>query len=265
MKNMRSLQQRRRSSFGLGRIAAIIGVCCILGLVVVRPVWLERLFIETAVSSSFIREALADTADGVRTGMMSVQEVVDEIVRVREENTQLRLRAALYDEMRAERDRLYSRFGRDVELRGVLGHVLASPARSPYDTFILDIGSADGVSTGDAVLFDSTLSVGVIESTSQHGARVRLFSSPAYESQVSIGTSTALVTAVGRGGGSFELRVPKDLPVAVDDALMLVGAQRGALGFVQSVEARDADSFQTVYATSPINLFETREVLVIPR
>lgn len=261
---MRSLQPRRRG-IRPQWIATLAGVCCLVALIAVRPAWLERLFIDTTISSSFVRRALADTADSVRVGMMTVQDVVDEIARVREENAELRLRAALYNEMRAERDRLYARFGRDETPLGVLAHVVASPARSPYDTLILDAGAAHGVSTGDEVLFDTTLSVGVIESVSERGSRVRLFSSPGYESQVSIGTSTALVTAVGRGGGSFELQIPKDMPVHLDDALMLVGAHRGALGFVRNIEARDADAFQTVLATSPINLFETREVLVIPR
>lgn len=239
------------------------GIVCCVALALWSPQWLDRMSIRVAVSSGFIRTAIADSADTVRTGMMTVSDVVDELRRVREENAALRIRAALYDEMRAERDRLYQRFGRTSETQGVIAHVLVSPARSPYDTFIIDAGSAHGIAVGNEVMFDTTLSIGVVEEVGAQGARVRLFSSPGVENQVSIGTSTAHMTAVGRGGGSFELEVPKDITVNVDDALMLAGAQRGALGFVRSVESRDADAFQTVYAASPINLFETREVLII--
>lgn len=259
---MHSLQQHRRRPRGTYRIGIGLLIGCALLVAFTRPAWLERFFLDTLVSTSFVREVVADTADDVRVGMMSMRDVVDEIRALRGENAALRVRAALYDDVVADRNRLYQRFGWDMAVVGTIAHVVAAPTRSPYDTFVLDRGSTAGVREGDIVWFDHTIALGKVEQVSDAASRVRLFSSPGYEQYVSVGTSSAMVSAVGRGGGSFELTVPKDIPVALDEPLYSIDVTLGVLGFVRDIKARDADSFQTVYAASPINLFETREVFI---
>jgi cell shape-determining protein MreC len=196
---------------------------------------------------------------------MSKQDLATENQVLREENTRLAVRAALYDEVIAERDRIFERFGRDPMMTGVLTRVVAAPSRSPYDVILIDAGTDDGISEGDEAWFDTTLMLGTVESVSSNAARVRLFSSPGVETPVIVGTSTeALFTAIGSGGGAFEVSIPKDIPVTVGDALMLPTEGHGTLGFVREVTSHDTDSFQTVRVILPINLFETREVLIRP-
>lgn len=265
MKNMRFLQPRRHRTFRPSYLATAGAIFLALLIVVVQPHWLDVLFLEASGGMFAANAAITEGAHGVRTRLLSKQELEAENEALREENTRLTIRAALYDEVAAERDRLFERFGRESSVPGVLARVIAAPSRSPYDVFLIDAGSADGITAGDEAWFDTTIMLGVVESVSPHAARVRLFSSPGIENSVSVGaTSTALFTATGFGGGAFELSVPKDIVIEKDDALLLPGEGHGVLGFVHEVVAHDTDSFQTVRAALPINLFETREVIIRP-
>lgn len=260
---MRSLQPRRHRTFRPSYLATAAAIVVAFLIAVIQPHWLDAFFLEASDGMFAVRAALVESTDGVHARLMSKQDLAAENQALRDQNARLTVRAALYDEAVAERDRIYERFGRDVATSGTLARIIAAPSRSPYDVIIIDAGSSEGIKTGDEAWFDATLMLGTVESASEHAARVRLFSSPGIETGVQIGTTTtAIFAAVGSGGGSFEVSVPKDIPVDIGDALMMPNEGHGALGFVRETLAHDADSFQTVRAVLPINLFEAREVLI---
>ena len=263
MKNMHFLLPRRHRTFRPSYLATAAAIVAAVLIAIVQPHWLDVLFLQASGGMFAVRAELVQGADGVQARLMSKQDLAEENQMLHDENARLAVRAALYDEVIAERDRIFQRFGRDPMMTGVLARIIAAPSRSPYDVILIDAGADDGIAEGDEAWFDTTLMLGTVESVSSHAARVRLFSSPSIETPVIVGTSTeALFTAVGFGGGAFEVSIPKDIPVMVGDALMLPSEGHGTLGFVREVVAHDADSFQTVRAILPINLFETREVLI---
>ncbi len=260
---MRFLQPRRHRTFRPSYLATALAVFAALLIAIIQPHWLDVLFLEASGGMFSASAAITDSADGVRTRLTSKRELEAENDALREENIRLTLRAALYEELKAERDRLYDRFGRSTSTAGVLARIIAAPSRSPYDVVLIDAGSSDGIAVGDEAWFDITLMLGTVESVSPHAARIRLFSSPGVETHVSVsGTSTALFTATGVGGGAFELSIPKDIVVEKESALLLPGEGHGALGFIKEITVHDTDSFQTVRAILPINLFEAREVVI---
>jgi|GEM_PF-3453982 len=263
MKNMHFLLPRRHRTFRPSYLATTVAIIAAVLIAIVQPHWLDALFLQASGGMFAVHAELVQGSDGVQARLMSKQDFATENQMLREENTRLAVRATLYDEVIAERDRIFQRFGRDPLMTGVLARVVAAPSRSPYDVILIDVGTDDGISEGDEAWFDTTLMLGTVESVSSDAARVRLFSSPGVETPVMAGTSTeALFTAIGSGGGAFEVSIPKDIPVTVGDALMLPTEGHGTLGFVREVTSHDTDSFQTVRAILPINLFETREVLI---
>lgn len=263
MKNMRSLQPHRPPRrFPVGPIPAI---CIVVALVVAgaSPMWLQRGVLSVTSPLWRARSVLAETVNKAAGRFMSRDELEAENDRLREENALLSIKGALYDERTSEVARLESLLGRGSDNeRSILARVLASPDASPHDSFIIDRGASEGIASGDRVVFGHMVALGTIDVASAHTSRVSLFSTPDMTHEVSIGTTSARFEAVGQGGGMFLVRIPKEYSVAPNDALMEVGTN-AALGFVRSIESNDADAFQTVYAVMPVNLFETREVIVV--
>ncbi len=263
MKNTRFLQQHRSSRrFPVGPLQAfsLIAALVIAGT---SPTWLQRSLLSMTTPLWRVRSVLAQGVNDAAGRFMSRDELEAENARLREENARLVIKGALYDELTSNVARLESLLGRGpTNAEGILAHVLASPSASPHDSFIIDTGSSEGIAAGDKVIFDDMVAVGKVDLVSAHTSRVLLLSAPEMTHEISIGTSSIRFEAEGLGGGMFIVHIPKEYGVAENDALMLSGT-RETIGFVREVVAKDSDAFQTVYAVMPINLFETREVIVV--
>lgn len=263
MKNMRFLQPHRDQGRFPIRLRHALPIAVLLVLVWASPRWLEKSIFSLGTPLFTLRTALAEGTVSLTNRFIRRDELLAENERLREENARLSLKGALYDELHATVVRLETLLLRTPEDGApILAHVIASPAGSPYDSFVIDVGLSDGVSVGDQVIYDETIVLGSVTLATEHASRVALLSSPGTMIEASIGTNASVVTVEGRGGGMFVMKLPKDAVVSAHDAIVPRGDTK-ALGFVAQTESNDSDAFQTVYAVMPINLFETREVLVL--
>ncbi len=135
---------------------------------------------------------------------------------------------------------------------GVKAPVLVRPPQTVFDTFIVGKGSAEGVKVGDHV-FSGIVRIGEITRVSPGSAEARLFSSPGNEFQVSLGREGEF-TARGKGGGTYELKVPQDVAVKVSDPITTTGTEVTLYGNVEYIGADKSDSFKHVLFRIPLNL-----------
>ena len=250
--------KRRKSA------ALLISICvCVvlISIVSVQPSFITRtlLFITSPFHSA--RENLSANAESFLGGFESRQSLVDENKTLKEELARAKIKADLYDSLRKK----YSGISDSAtsSTNTIPGFILATPPFSPYDTLIITIGTAQGVSVGDRVSFDSTVALGVIDSVSKNASRVRLFSSPGYEQEVRVGTNDFLLLARGQGGGVFEISIPKESVVARNDNVFLGSGE--LLGIVKQLNENDAEAFVIAQVVMPQNIFEVRTVVVHPQ
>jgi len=168
----------------------------------------------------------------------------------------------------ADRDALYAenldlkkRLGREVRAARVLASVLLRPPMTPYDTLMIDAGSAEGVATGDVVSAGGTALIGAVSEVYARSARVALFSAPG-ESYDALLRGAIPVKVEGQGGGSMQARVPSGTAVAAGDAVVLPGIAGGMTATVSHVERAESESFVTLYMQLPANIFTLRYVEV---
>ena len=188
-----------------------------------------------------------------------------------EENKRLRGELDIAKAKLLDRDLLYEenlelkkRLGRPfIPDTVVTGFVLARPDKTPYDTFIIDIGEGAGIAAGDNVVLADDIIIGKIVEVYKDTAKVLLYSAPGEQIDVFVGAGGVAATAIGRGGGSFEIRLPRGVEVSEGDAVYLPGANRKILGYVAYVEMKPSDPFKTVIVRGPVNIFTVKEVEVI--
>ncbi len=164
-----------------------------------------------------------------------------------------------------ENSELKHMLGRTLRRDTVLAAVLQKPPVSPYDTLLIDIGKDENISEGDEVIAGNSFSIGVIDAVFPHEAKVLLLSAPGKTTNVLVGGKHLLTAAVGKGGGNFEVRLPRDARVVVGDAVLLPGLSNSPLGAVAEIRVRPTDTFQTILFRLPVNLFELRHVSVVRR
>jgi len=155
--------------------------------------------------------------------------------------------------------------GRQLDQAFILAAILNRPPISPYDTFIIDTGSEEGIAIGDIVMTEKNSAIGDVSSVAKNSAVVSLYSTPDRETLVAVGLERSEAPARGRGGGNFGLRLPKGVPVEIDDAIVLPNINHRLLGLVSKIETSPNDPFQTVLFSLPINLNNLRFVMIVKK
>ncbi len=173
----------------------------------------------------------------------------------------------------ADRDALYrenlelkARFGRASQVQRILGGIISRPPATPYDTLVIDAGSAEGIAQGDLVSAGGTAIVGIVSEVYTHAARVTLYSSPGekYDALLRLpGENESIPVAIeGQGGGSLRAQVPAGTLVSIGDDALLPGVAGGVSARVSSIEKGEGESFVTLYFNLPADIFTLRFVEV---
>jgi cell shape-determining protein MreC len=140
--------------------------------------------------------------------------------------------------------------GRTERADAVLAGVLARPPVAPYDTLVIDQGTAAGVVAGAAVYGPGGVPAGVVASATQFSARVALYSSPAQVTAGWVGASRVPVDLVGRGAGSFYAEVPREASTTAGDPVYAAGPGALPIGSVARVDS-DPSSPKAVLRIAP--------------
>ena len=177
-----------------------------------------------------------------------------------------------YDSLLMENANLKEIFGRTNEkMSFVLASILGRPSQSFYDTFIIDAGTREDLKVGDIVFALGNVPIGRIAEVYSRSSKVILFSNAGEKMQViiSLGANSEeeavkniSMEIVGRGGGNFEMIMPKDLTLAKGDQAVLPGLTPYVLGVVQTTISDPRYSFQKALLVSPVNVRELKFVEV---
>ncbi|MCX6752991.1 MAG: hypothetical protein NTW62_01425 [Candidatus Nomurabacteria bacterium] len=144
----------------------------------------------------------------------------------------------------------------------VLAGILAKPNQSLYDTLIIDAGGDDGVKVGDMIFAYGSVPIGKVSEVYAKSANVVLFSSPGENTEVTINGKDIAISAVGRGGGNFEIELPRDLVIDVGTEIDLPGISHYILGSVATIVSDPRDAFQKALLVSPVNVQQLKFVEV---
>lgn len=164
--------------------------------------------------------------------------------------------------LQKENDALKAELGRTPRPTGVLAHVVTLPNRSLYDTFVIDAGGAEGITVGQTAYGFNLIALGTISEVADTHATVQLFSaSGRTTSGTAVGNDVA-VTLIGRGGGEYEVRIPRDVEFAIGGLIAHQDTYSAILAEIEHIATDPRDPFQRLVAKAPINLQALKWVIV---
>lgn len=143
---------------------------------------------------------------------------------------------------------------------GVTVPVVSSTAPSPYGTFLIGGGSADGIAVGDLVFTADGFAVGRISDMQKSSAVVSEFFAPAATLEAMLANAT--ITLEGQGGENARAQISRALQIRVGDVIVSAAAGGSPVAVVGKVEADPASAFQEIYARVPSNISTVRYVYV---
>lgn len=168
----------------------------------------------------------------------------------------------IISQLTKENSELKEIMGRKISNNIVIAYILKKPPYTAYDSFILDIGSKNNVTIGDKVYADGNILIGEIVEVLVSTSKVKLYSSYGEKYEILIGENNIQATATGRGGGSFDTVIPRDVKVLEGDTIVIPNISGSVFGIVGKVISDPARAFSTVIFSQPINLYEQKFVQI---
>lgn len=213
--------------------------------------------------SSKLDQLFSQTAD---LSLSSKRELLNEIASLKS--------ARSSDVARLNKAKVLER--ENVELRQALGYiwpeeswliagVLVKPPDTPYDILVLDVGQDNGVVHDQLVFSSAGTILGVVKEVFAKQSFVVLLSTPGVRTDVVIESQGVAVVAEGKGGGVYEIHVPRSVEVERGDQIVLPGRQTEVLGQIGEVIFDPRDPFQTVFVSSSTNFYHERFVYISNR
>ncbi|MFA5932021.1 MAG: rod shape-determining protein MreC [Candidatus Paceibacterota bacterium] len=173
------------------------------------------------------------------------------------------LRMANYDSIANENVSLKEILGRKNEkVSMVLATILAKPNRSVYDSLLIDAGTEEGIKIGDIVFALGDIPVGRVDLVYKNSSKVVLFSNSGEKTQAIVGGKDVYMEVVGRGGGNFEIILPRDFILQKGDQVVLPGISPYVLAIAETIISDPRDPFIKFLLRSPVNIQELKFVQV---
>lgn len=144
---------------------------------------------------------------------------------------------------------------------GIAAPVISSIVSSPYGTFSIGAGSADGITSGALVLSSGGFVVGKVTQVQSHQSLVAETFASGTQTPVSI--DGAAVVASGQGGQA-EAQVPHGVTVLQGDPVIAPDLGARPIGVVGHVDSNPANAQQAVYIALPVPLSSLEYVYVTP-
>ena len=144
----------------------------------------------------------------------------------------------------------------------VVSAILSKPNHSPYDTIIIDIGADKNIAVDDIVFACGNIPNGRVSTIYEHSSKIVLFSTPGESTQVVVPDKDVFMQIIGRGGGNFEMILPRDFIIEPGTEVNLPGITPYVIGTVANIISDPRDVFTKALLVSPVNVQELEFVEV---
>lgn len=217
--------------------------------IVARPFWI-------------LRNASTDTSSGFFGYLQRQQTLQKENELLRDELWAFKAKEIQYELLKTEYTDLKTLVNASSTTGTLLARVISKPPFTPYDSFVVDRGSNDGVSVGDRVFAHEALIIGTVTSVASDFSYVTLFSSGGENQEFVLSRTGNAVAVSGRGGGNFEIVLPKDFDITIGDTLLEPSYDLGIVAEVYAVDESSQNSFKKIYARTPYSFSQIKSVLI---
>ena len=247
----RNLKRRRR----LQKDVIILGVVvvAVVAFYIMAPIFFTGPLTGIARPIWNIHRTVSAYLAGSRIIFQSKKELAAENKALQKNAELLALRDIELELLRNENTRLQELLNRRPGETSIAGRVLVRPPVSPYDTFVIDVGSDAGVMRGDLVVAEDVI-VGSIVRVQGRTSLAQLFSAPGATIMVSVGSENIPVEAIGKGLGNLSARLPRDLIVKEGDFVTIPSLSTRVFAVVQELRVSPTDPFQSLLFRVPINI-----------
>lgn len=171
-------------------------------------------------------------------------------------------RASAYSALEEENAQLRALVGLAAHTHGLTAPVVSSLYASPYGTFLIGAGSAEGVAHGNIVLSSEGFVLGEVADVALHTSVVHETFAP--DASVDAIVNGTAVTLEGEGGGNARATIPRGVSIAVGASASAPQYAGRPVGIVGGVATSSGGAAQDLFVRIPVNRSGLQFVYVAP-
>lgn len=194
------------------------------------------------------------------TYLHSKTKLVEENKNLVNDKKFLQIELLSVENLRAENEELRKTLELTKETNEITAEIVLTPPFSPFDTFVVHTDNIDAVQIGGRVMTNGIL-VGEVTEKHARNAIVKLFSTSGTKMPVKI-NDEIIAEAIGQGGLSFLIQLPKDIAIEKGFLVYAEGADKAVLGTVENIDTPENSSFQTIYFKFPFSFADLNFVQI---
>lgn len=145
--------------------------------------------------------------------------------------------------------------GRGAPMQGIVAGVIAHPPESPYDSYLVGMGSDDGVVLNMEAFGAGGVPLGIVTAVEAHFARITLFSAPDSKTAGWIGKAKVPLVLLGAGAGTFQAFAARAASITVGDSVYLPGPGALPVGSVVRIDSDPSSPTVSLRIQPALNLF----------
>ncbi len=257
------LKSKPKSRYNLKTILIGVFFVLLLLLSIVFPSFTTGV-LHTAVKPFWFAKDKSIDVSNYFFGFFSLKSsLIKQNTALEEELVNLRMTKIDYEILMKENEELRLGFGMSNGSNKIISNILSKPPQSPFDTFVIDAGSASGINVGDRVYVSDTIIVGSVAEVTEKTSIVKLFSSGGQEIEVISSRTGGNFVIKGSGGSNYSMEIPKETDVVWGDVFLYPGSNSAVVATVYYVDSSSQSSFKTVHLRFPVNIFQSKRVFVV--
>jgi cell shape-determining protein MreC len=182
-----------------------------------------------------------------------IEELNAEVARLNESLAEDRV-------FRVENEQLRALTNLASNAEGITAPIVSSFRTSPYGTFMVGAGSADGAHVGNYVVSPGGFVIGTVSEVGLYSSLIKAVFAPDATIDAVIAGSATLVE--GRGAGNAYARVPHGILVSRGDPVFSPVFNGRAIGIVGSADSDSASAYSDIYIGLPVSVESLRYVYI---
>ncbi|HUO55982.1 MAG TPA: rod shape-determining protein MreC [Candidatus Paceibacterota bacterium] len=173
----------------------------------------------------------------------------------------LQAQIALTNSLKAQNTSLQELVHLAQTQQGIAAPVASSFIASPYGTFLIGAGSAQGITQGSLVLTGENVVIGEVSNVGTDSATVLELLAPGSTIDAQLDGSS--IVAHGKGGGNALAEAPNGLVITTGDSVTAPEFNERVIGIVGHVDSDPSNATQQVSIGLPVNLSSLQYVYVV--
>lgn len=146
---------------------------------------------------------------------------------------------------------------------GITAPIVSSVRSSPYGTFMIGAGTAEGISAGSIVMAGGGRGfvIGEVTEAGKYSSLVREIFAPGASVEGTL--AGAALVFEGQGGGNARSEAPRALSLSAGDSVTSAEFGGRLIGIVGAVSSDSSSAVRSVYVRTPVGLSELQFVYVV--